>query len=159
MTVWRKVWDAECIGDDAKHCSVFIPVDLLFGEFCVCLKAPLVGDKDADNDVFANKDLMMPVVDAVLWLARTWQLLYIDLRPPNLRVSKEGNVTRLYLIDYDDLVILKEKPCCDYNTVCGMRKNEHVNEVFHQYKELAELFDDAGMANICHVCELERIKV
>lgn len=46
-----------------------------------------------------------PVVGAVLWLARTWQLLYIDIRPPNLRISEEGDAKRVHLVDYDHLVL------------------------------------------------------
>eukprot|EP01031_Cornospumella_fuschlensis_P030347 gene30347-36668_t len=160
MTVWRAVWEAECVGDDARHRDVFVPVDMLFGEFSVCLRSPFVGTTDADNGVFADKDLMLPVVGAVLWLARTWQLLYIDLRPPNLRLlsEEEGGSSRIRLVDYDDMVILKDKPCCDYSTVCTMYKNEHMKKVFRQYKKLAELFDNAGTTNVCCACALENAK-
>eukprot|EP01031_Cornospumella_fuschlensis_P028165 gene28165-34010_t len=158
MAVWRKVWAAECHGDDAMHRSVFVPVEILFGEFSVCLRSPLVGTKDAVNETFSDEALMMPVVAAVLWLARTWQLLYVDIRPPNLRISEEGEATRVHLIDYDDAVLLREQPCCDYSTVCAMRTNEHVKEIFRQYKKLAELFDSAGAADVCCVCALERNK-
>ena len=47
MDVWRRVWDSECVGDDEMHRSVFVPVQLLFGEFSVCLKSPYVGKLDA----------------------------------------------------------------------------------------------------------------
>ena len=136
MNVWRKVWDSgtECVGADAIHRSVFVSVDLLYGEFCVCLISPVVGTKDAESSTLEDRDLMMPVVGAVLWLARTWQLLYIDIRPPNLRICEEGSSPRIRLIDYDDMVLLKEKPCCDYSTVCSMKKNEHVMMVFDLYK-------------------------
>lgn len=159
MSIWKNVWKVECAGEDANHRNVFVPVDLLFGEFCVCLRSPLVGTADADNNMLADTDLMTPIVGAVLWLAQTWQLLYIDLRPPNLRVSEvEGSAT-IHLVDYDDMVILKDKPCCDYKTLCTMRKNEHVKKVFRQYKKLAELFDSAGTADVCCACALERAKV
>lgn len=159
MSVWQKVWSTECDADDANYRSVFVPVDLLFGEFCVCLRSPLVGTADADSDMFADADLMAPIVGAVLWLARTWQLLYIDLRPPNLRVSEAVAGATIHLVDYDDMVLLKDKPCCNYKTLCVMRKNEHVKKVFRQYKKLAVLFDSAGTADVCCVCAMERIKV
>lgn len=149
MVVWRAVWEAECTCDDEVHRSVFVRAELLFGEFSVCLRSPFVGTKDANSAVFSDENVMSPVVNAVLWLARTWKLLYIDLRPPNLRVSNEGEI---HLIDYDDMVILKDRPCCDYKTVCTMRINEHVKKVFRVHKKLAELFDRAGMANVCSIC-------
>jgi hypothetical protein len=159
MAVWKNVWAAKFDGDDEMHRNVFVPVEVLFGEFSVCLRSPLVGTNDAADETFSNNDLMTPVVDAVLWLARTWLLLYIDIRPPNLRISAEGDAAKVHLVDYDDLVLLKEQPCCDYSTVCTMRKNEHVKKVFRKYKNLAELFDSAGEASVCVVCELERNKV
>jgi hypothetical protein len=156
MAVWCKVWDTECVGDDERHRSVFVPVELLFGEFSVCLRSPLVGTKDAVSEMFADEHLMTPIVGAVLWLARTWQLLYIDIRPPNLRVCEEGDSPMIRLVDYDDVVLLKGKPCCDYSTVCTMRKNEHMKKVLRLYKKLAELFDVAGTADVCEVCAQER---
>ncbi len=83
----------------------------VFGEFSVCLRSPLVGTKDAASEMFADEDLMK----CLLWLARTWQLLDIDIRPPNLHVCEERDNARIRLIDYDDM--LKDKPCCDYSTV------------------------------------------
>ena len=93
------------------------------------------------------------VVDAVLWLARAWQLLFIDIRPPNLRVSDEGEgQQRIQLVDYDDMVLLQDHPCCDKCTVGLMRRNEHVIKVFNQYRKLAELFDEASAAAVCDIC-------
>lgn len=158
MAVWGKVWSTECVGDEDKYRRVFVPVELLFGEFSVCLKSPLVGIRDAVDEMFADERLMAPIVDAVLWLARTWQLLYIDIRPPNLRVCEEED-NPIRLIDYDDMVLLNDKPCCDSSTVCTMRQNEHVKTVFRRYKKLAELFNVAGGANVCEVCALKRAKV
>jgi len=152
MAVWSKVWSSECIAEDEKHRNVFVPVELLFGEFSVCLRSPYVGTQDAESEFLDDKDTMKPVVDAVLWLALTWQLLYIDIRPPNLRVC-DGGDPRIRLVDYDDMVLLKNKPCCNMNTVCMMRKNEHVQKVFCQYKKLAELFDEAGATDVCENCK------
>jgi len=151
MTVWRKVWSSECVGEDEVHRSVFVPVELFFGEFSVCLRSPLVGIKDAASEMFFDEDLMTPIVDAVLWLARTWQLMYIDIRPPNLRVCEDG---RLRLIDYDDMVLLEDKPCCDFSTLRTMWKNEHVRGVFRQCPMLAELFNVAGNRGMCDVCDI-----
>jgi hypothetical protein len=159
MDVWRRVWATLCDSDDEIHRDVFVPVELLFGEFCVCLRSPLVGTRDADNEMLLDENLMAPVVGAVLWLARTWQLLYIDIRPPNLRVLGEGNNARIWLIDYDDMVLLREKPCCDYSTVCTMRKNAHVEKILGQCRKLAELFDVAGTADMCNVCKLESLTI
>jgi hypothetical protein len=156
MVVWGKVWSTECVGDDERYRSVFVPVELFFGEFSVCLRSPFVGTMDAVSEMLADENLMKPIVDAVLWLARTWRLLYIDIRPPNLRVcGEEGDNPRIRLIDYDDMVLLKENPCCDYSTVCTMRMNEHAFKVLRLYKKLSELFDVAGAANVCSDCAQE----
>lgn len=74
-------------------------------------------------------------------------------------MSKVDGTATIHLVDYDDMVILKDKPCCDYKTLCVMRKNEHVKKVFSQFKMLAGLFDSAGAADVCSVCALERVKV
>jgi hypothetical protein len=159
MSIWRKVWDTTCSREDDVHRKVFVSVELLFGEFALCLKSPNVGQKDADDTVFDDHKVMVPIARAVLWLARTWQLLYIDLRPPNLRVSEEEGSQRYYLVDYDDMVILKDKPCCDQKTLSIMRANEHVKIVFRKYTVLSKCFDAAAMADVCSVCGMEGIKL
>ena len=83
--------------------------------------------------------------------------LYIDIRPPNLHKCDESD-SPTRLVDYDDVVLLKGKPCCDYSTVCTMQKNEHMKKVLHLYKKLAELFDVASTADVCEVCAQERAK-
>lgn len=156
MNVWHKVWNTESVGDEHLHRNVFVPVELLFGEFSVCLRSPYVGTADASDDSFENENLMKPIVGAVLWLAQTWKLLYIDIRPPNLRHCIQGDISRLMLVDYDDMVLLQDKPCCSYKTVSIMRNNEHTKKIFLRYKNLAKLFDDAGTADICSECEQNR---
>lgn len=149
MAVWQRVWSAECNAEDAHHRDVFVPVELLYGEFAVCLRSPVVGVSEARSAVFRNAVAMSPIVEAVLWLARTWQLLYIDLRPPNVRVCSDGC---LRLVDYDDLVLLDTRPCCDRQTVCLLRENAHVHAVFQHYPDLAQVFDDAAAVRYCTTC-------
>ena len=74
MSGAKCMWDsgAECVGADAIHRSVFVPVDLLYGEFCVCLISPVVGTKEAESSTLEDRDLMMPVVGAVLWLGNVF---------------------------------------------------------------------------------------
>eukprot|EP00598_Pedospumella_elongata_P011271 CAMPEP_0184988908 /NCGR_PEP_ID=MMETSP1098-20130426/26334_1 /TAXON_ID=89044 /ORGANISM="Spumella elongata, Strain CCAP 955/1" /LENGTH=502 /DNA_ID=CAMNT_0027513769 /DNA_START=120 /DNA_END=1628 /DNA_ORIENTATION=+ len=152
MAAWKRVWAEEAVGDDAIHRAVFVPVTILYGEFSICLSSPCVGVKDSTDDSFENDDVMGSVVEAVLWLARRWQLLYIDLRPPNLRIDDCDGANKLYLIDYDDILIMKEKPCCDHSTVRVMRKNPHIKKVFGKYKSLAKLFERTVSERMCHVC-------
>lgn len=149
MAAWQLVWRDECTGEDAKHRGVFVPVEMLYGEFSVCLRSPFVGESDASPVVFNDAEAMSPIVEAVLWLARKWQLLYIDLRPPNVRVSRDGS---LRLVDYDDLVLLATPPCCDHKTVCILRENVHVQTVFDHYRQLAQLFDAAAAMRCCATC-------
>jgi hypothetical protein len=148
MAAWQLVWRGECPPEDDVHRRVFVPVEMLYGEFSVCLRSPLVGVSDASPAVFDDVAAMSPIVDAVLWLARTWQLLYIDLRPPNVRKCDDGS---LRLVDYDDMVVLKTRPCCDHKTVSILRENDHVLAIFDHYDQLAKLFDAAAM-RCCAAC-------
>ena len=124
---------------------------MLYGEFSVCLRSSIVGESDACPVVFNDAEAMSPIVEAVLWLARKWQLLYIDLRPPNVRVCRDGS---LRLVDYDDLVVLTTSPCCDHKTVSILRENDHVLVIFDHYDQLAKLFDAAAAKPLrcCAAC-------
>jgi hypothetical protein len=76
--------------------------ELLFGMYEVCLTMQWVSGRDASGDDLAeNGCAVIPVAEAIAWLARHG-LLYTDLRAPNVRISPSGDVV---LVDYDDLVI------------------------------------------------------
>ncbi len=79
---------------------------LLYGAGHVCVDMPFVAGADAEAaDLAAGGSAVAPVASAIAWLARHG-LLYVDVRLPNVRVSRDcRDVT---LVDYDDLVVLTE---------------------------------------------------
>lgn len=155
MSLWSRLWKEEPLPEDIKYRGMFVDVSMFYGEFGVCLVSKIVGDDDAKNETMENEELMLLVVEAVLWLARRWGLLYIDIRPPNLRISKgnTGEDPKVFIIDYDDCVILKENSCCDCNTVRELLGNAHVaGKVFDKYEILANLFRDTVENRWCGNC-------
>ena len=115
-----------------------VPARLLFGAGEVCVTMPWVGGRDAvEADLAKDGCAVQPVAEAVAWLARRG-LVYVDLRPPNVRIEEEweekeagaagaGSAAeatsrrRVVLIDYDDLKVAtttqgsgsgsKRRPC------------------------------------------------
>jgi hypothetical protein len=90
-----------------------VRAELLFGAGAVCVRMPWVFGRDATYyDLDEGGVAVRPMADALVWLARH-RLLYIDLRPPNVRVS-EGDVQSgtpgPVLIDYDDMRVLERAP-------------------------------------------------
>jgi len=102
-----------------------VPARLLFGAGEVCVTMPFVGGRDAvDADLAEGGCAVLPVAEAIAWLARRG-LVYVDLRPPNVRIEEEeeeeagaggplGSAAaatsqairrRVVLIDYDDLKV------------------------------------------------------
>jgi len=102
MNVWRKVYVGFGRGVRWRRCH---PSQCLCASrltlrrilYLFNISSGGVGTKDAESSTLEDRDLMMPVVGAVLWLARTWQL-YIGIRPPNLRICEEGS-PKIRLID------------------------------------------------------------
>lgn len=88
--------------------SSLVRSQLYFGMFEVAVVTLFVGDRDANEEDMQNEVLMQQVAEAVYWLAKH-AILYIDVRPANIRISRDG--TTAYLIDYDDSSsILKKLP-------------------------------------------------
>jgi hypothetical protein len=93
--------------------KALVSARLLHGSCIALVESQFVGDRDV-VEADLNKDNMDVLAEAMIWLAER-QLLYIDFRLPNIRIDSKTN--SVYLIDYDDMVILKEKLCCG-RTVC-----------------------------------------
>jgi hypothetical protein len=96
-----------------------VPASLLFGAGEVCVTMPWVGGRDAvEADLAEGGCAVIPVAEAIAWLARHG-LVYVDLRPPNVRIEEEAGAgavsasaatsqasqRRVVLIDYDDLKV------------------------------------------------------
>lgn len=151
MTLWKEIWRGEAVGEDAVCRAVFLPMDLLYGEFQVCLISEYVGDSDASIEEFSDSSLMKPVVTAILWLARVWGLLYIDIRPQNMRVTATDGGKTIRVIDYDDVVILSRPSCCNRNTECLLKRNCHGAKILKNFPHLASLFSEAA-SDVCDAC-------
>ena len=77
---------------------------MLFGAGQVCVKMPWVGGRNAEAADLADGGCAVePVARAIIWLAQRG-LLYIDLRPPNVRIAAHD---RVFLVDYDDMALCK----------------------------------------------------
>ena len=75
---------------------------LFFGAGQVCVKMPWVGGRNAEAADLADGGCAVePVARAIIWLAQRG-LLYIDLRPPNVRIAAHD---RVFLVDYDDIAL------------------------------------------------------
>jgi hypothetical protein len=95
---------------------------LLFGLFDVAIVTPFVGHRDANEEDMKNRTLMQQVAKAIYWLA-AHAILYIDVRPANIRISSDS--TSAYLIDYDDCVLLDGPLATAVEVVDELRKNVH----------------------------------
>ncbi len=63
-----------------------------------------VGGRNAEAaDLAYGGCAVEPVARAIVWLAQRG-LLYIDLSPPNVRISAHD---RAFLVDYDDMALCK----------------------------------------------------
>jgi hypothetical protein len=75
---------------------------MLFGAGEVCVKMPWIEGRDAVRADLENGGCAVePVARAIVWLAQRG-LLYVDLRPPNVRIAAHD---RTFLVDYDDMVV------------------------------------------------------
>ena len=90
--------------------SSLVKARLMFGQFAVLVEMPFVGSRCAvAAELQSPGAVASSIAAAVCWLAARG-LLYVDLRPRNVRVpgglSEMGSASGAYLIDYDDMVIL-----------------------------------------------------
>ena len=85
-----------------------VPAHLLCGAGEVGVRMECVPGRDAvPADLAVGGCAVMPVARAIAWLARH-QLLYVDLRPPNVRIDTTATSLRVSLVDYDDVVIVPQ---------------------------------------------------
>lgn len=82
---------------------------------------PFVGSRGATIAELAVPGARLDALaDAVCWLARH-RLLYIDMRPANVRVADDA----IFLVDYDDMLCLASPPTSAEELLQLLRANEH----------------------------------
>lgn len=113
--------------------SSLVRSHLYFGMFEVAVVTVFVGERDANEEDMQNEALMQQVAEAVYWLAKH-TILYIDVRPANIRISRDG--TTAYLIDYDDCVLLTE-PITTAKLVEKLQNHVHAMQWITRYSVLA----------------------
>ena len=139
-----------------------VPAKLMFGQFAVAVKMPRVGLRDLSGQELLTDHVIWRLARALAFLA-SHGLFYVDLRAPNVRwgvYSSDGdNATtrrksdddgdRIYLVDYDDMVIVE--PCKTFDQfVVQMGKLPNCSYARHDvYIEAisaayVELFGNAG---------------
>lgn len=119
---------------------------LLFGQFELLVDMPFLGTRSARAEDLAQCDVLAAVAAALGWLARRG-LLYVDLRPANVRVE-EGVPGSAWLIDYDDMVLL-EGPCeSAEQLVAALRTNPHGCAALDAMPALAEALAAAWPQNL-----------
>jgi hypothetical protein len=104
-TALSAAWD-KCPSDAVP--PSLVRASMLFGAGQVCVKMPWVGGRNAEAaDLDFGGCAVEPVARAIVWLAKQG-LLYVDLRPPNVRVAAHD---RVFLVDYDDMALCKPPTC------------------------------------------------
>eukprot|EP00981_Chlorochromonas_danica_P007890 scaffold1898_cov169-Ochromonas_danica.AAC.4 len=82
-----------------------VPMRILFGPWEIAIESDFVGTDDLKMEDLTRKDIRQSIQDSLLYLG-SHGLLYIDLRPQNIRIDRASS--QIYLIDLDDCVILTE---------------------------------------------------
>lgn len=94
--------------DDAeKHHLVF--AQLMYGEFEVAVKMQFMeGTENPTDKQMEAPEVVESVAKGIVWLARHG-MIYRDLRTDNVLIKRRSeNITGVWLIDYDDIVIIEE---------------------------------------------------
>ena len=98
---------AAASADDPQPAAI-VPAALRYGAFELLVDMPFVGTRGASAELFLHPSAALDAVAAAVgWLARR-SLLYIDLRPLNVRLSAEGVAWAAWLVDYDDMLLLAQ---------------------------------------------------
>ena len=105
------------------HQSV-VNFHLKYGMFEVAIVGPVVGTRDATPVDFLTESFVDSIMEAVVWLAMNCGLLFIDIRPPNVRIDGD----RVFLVDYDDCVLLDTNLCCGHRVSFLLQENEHSSQ-------------------------------
>ena len=110
--------------DDPPPASI-VPAMLRYGAFELLVDMPFVGQRGATAEFFLHPSAALDAVAAaVCWLARH-ALLYIDLRPLNVRLSGEDAPEAAWLVDYDDMLLLHKPVRSGDELLAVLRADEY----------------------------------
>jgi len=110
--------------DDTPPASI-VPAVLRYGAFELLVDMPFVGQRGATAEFFLHSSAALDAVAAaVCWLARH-ALLYIDLRPLNVRLSGEDAPEAAWLVDYDDMLMLHKPVGSGDELLAALRADEY----------------------------------
>lgn len=91
--------------------AALLPAEMLFGFLCVAIRMRFVaGRVPTERELWTDPSILNPLAEAIAWLLRHG-ILYTDVRPPNVIVVETALAAapkQVYLIDYDDAVLLQE---------------------------------------------------
>lgn len=127
--------------------AALLPAQMLFGFLCVAIRMPFKqGRHPSLTELWGDPSVLNPVAEAIAWLLRQG-ILYTDVRPPNVIVVEGAAAAaappapEVYLIDYDDAVLLPESSLAAPLTQASVRailreqKEKHVQEALATWDE------------------------
>jgi Ser/Thr protein kinase RdoA (MazF antagonist) len=93
--------------DSADAPTSLVRATLLYGPGVVAVKMPWVAGTEVTAADENDPQVLRPAAEAVVFLAKH-ALLHTDVRPANVIVDRaaDGSVSKVVLVDYDDLVQL-----------------------------------------------------
>jgi hypothetical protein len=133
---------------NTDHPTIVVPTKLAFGMFEVAVYSPYVGTRDATDWDFTDDGFVNTVLNGICWLATKGGMLYIDLRPQNIRVDDSGTA---YLVDYDDCVLLQAPCCCDHQVGLLFAENIQSTKAYQKFSKVSGWFRDASRCDVCSV--------
>jgi hypothetical protein len=132
---------------NAVYPKEVVPTKLGFGMFEVAVYAPFVGTREATARDFADDGFVNTVLTTVCWLATKGNLLYVDLRPPNIRVDDSDE--NKYLVDYDDCVVLPAPCCCEHRVGISFAQNTQAARAIQKFSKVCDWFNGAPRCGVC----------
>jgi hypothetical protein len=115
--------------------SALVATRLRFGAFALLVEMPFVGERAAtERDLREPGAVPNAVAAAVGWLARRG-LLYVDLRPLNVRCGREGDV---WLVDYDDMLLMDAPASSADAALAALRGDANGAYALEQFPALAD---------------------
>lgn len=137
---------ADATADDPPPAAL-LEARLLYGVFELLVEMPFVGDRDATAEELGDRGgaVLRAVATALVWLARR-RLLYVDLRPANVRVAGGAPPREAWLVDYDDMHLMERPARSADDLLAALRADTHGANALDTTPELSAALRDAWPA-------------